>query len=377
MHIHCSIIHRGVLIAVISASFHALPLSAQESAQQNRREIASVVRSLVEKWIEAERPPGVIVAIRHAAETTYFPFGEADKSRGIPVTPDSIFELASVTKVFTTTSLAMELEAGRMNLSAPLADYAPFLDRQGGDIKRVTLLHLATHTSSLPRVPDVRRLENEWNKRLIMEWAARWKADEAPGTKYLYSNVAIGLLGYAIENVEQKPLGVVFHEQFLRPLSMHHTFFEIPKSDRHLVVQGYGPMGHPVEHSPIGGWPAGGRLSSSGRDMAEFLVANLGEREDLHRITKAMQIAQEPRFKVSEQMTLGLAWQRAKLQGELVIDKNGGLPGTSTYIGMLPERKIGVVVMANRGKCKATGIGRKLLFAVAGKEHHGNEEDEE
>ncbi|MBX9652645.1 serine hydrolase [bacterium] len=366
-----------VPIVAIILVFTASSLWAQEGDVERRPQIGPMVHSIVHSWIEKEQPPGVIVVVRHHGETTFFPFGEADRGRGIRVTPDSIFELASVTKVFTTTSLAMELEEGRMRLESPLADYAPFLDRQGGDIKRVTLLHLATHTSSLPRVPEVRRLENEWNKRLIMEWAAHWRANEPPGSKYLYSNVAMGLLGYAIENVEQKPLGVVFHEQFLNALSMHHTFFEIPRNERHLVVQGYGHMGHPVEHSPIGGWPAGGRLSSSGRDMGEFLRANLGEREDLPKITKAMRIAQEPHFKVSDQLSLGLAWQRVKLQGELVIDKNGGLPGTSTYIGMLPERKVGVVVMANRGKCHATGVGRKLLFAIAGKEHLGEEEDEE
>jgi hypothetical protein len=67
-------------------------------------------------------------------------------------------------------------------------------------------------------------------------------------------------------------------------------------------------------------------------------------------------------------MTQGLAWQRVNIEGEFVIDKNGGLSGTSTYIGMLPERHIGIVVPANRGKCHATTVGRKLLLALAGQQ---------
>jgi beta-lactamase class C len=66
-------------------------------------------------------------------------------------------------------------------------------------------------------------------------------------------------------------------------------------------------------------------------------------------------------------MVRRLAWQRVHIEGALVIDKNGGLRGTSTYIGMLPERHVGVVVMVNRGKYPATSVGRKLLLALARK----------
>ena len=366
-------------LCVFSNSLAPRPAHAQERGQpdRNQRDIAATVHAMLGPWIDESRAPGVIVVVRYGGRTHCFPFGEADRARRQPVTAETIFELASITKVFTTTSLAMEVEAGHMRLEDSVARYAPYLDRQGKDIKRVTLLELATHTSALPRVPNQRRPDNQWNKPSMMEWFAEWRAKVPPGSRYQYSNIALGLLGYAIENREEKPLLEVWREQFLRSLQMNHTFFAIPPAEQHLVVQGYGAEGQPVEHSPLGGWPAGGRLSSSGRDMGEFLTANLGERVDLPQITKAIQLAQQPRFKVSEQMTLALAWQRIKLNGELVIDKNGGLAGTSTYIGMLPERKIGVVVMANRGKCRATGIGRRLLLALAGKEHQGGETDEE
>ena len=74
-----------------------------------------------------EQPPGVIVVVRDGGKTQFFPFGEADKAHRNAVTPDTLFELASVTKVFTTTSLAMELEAGNMRLDDPVAKYLPYL----------------------------------------------------------------------------------------------------------------------------------------------------------------------------------------------------------------------------------------------------------
>ncbi len=100
--------------------------------------------------------------------------------------------------------------------------------------------------------------------------------------------------------------------------------------------------------------------------MGKFLAANLGQVPNHPLIVGAMQFAQKPYFKASETMMQGLAWQRVHLHGELVIDNNGGLEGTATYIGMNPGRHLGVVVMANRGKSQATGVGRALLTALAG-----------
>ena len=364
----------ALALCVLTFGSNLAPAQTSESKSEQKARLAETVRGVIGPWIEKEEAPGVIVVVRQYGKTDFFPFGEADQAKHKPVTADSVFELASITKVFATTSLAIEVQAGQMKLDDHVAKYLPYLRKHGGDAKQITLEQLATHTSSLPRTPVGKRPDGEWNKDLLMQWLAEWQAPQPPGTKSLYSNVAVGLLGYAIEQREQKPLIEVWREQFLVPLKMDHTFFEIPEDAANRAVQAYGPKGQPIERSPVGGWPAGGRLKSSGRDMAHFLVANLGERTDLPEITKAMELAQKPYFKASQKMTQGLAWQRLNLQGEPVIDKNGGLSGTSTYIGMLPDQHVGVVVMANRGKCTATQVGRKLMFALVGKPPQGGSE---
>lgn len=324
-----------------------------------------VVRTVTAPWIELYEPPGVIVVVRREGRTEFFPFGKAHPARGVPVEPDSIFELASITKAFAATSLAIEVEEGRMKLDDPVDKYLPML-REGRDIRQVTLEELATHSSSLPRTPEA-KIRRPWNRRLVMEYLVGWQAPYPPGTKSLYSNLAFGVLGFAIAEHERQPLQEVWNRQFLHPLDMRSTFFEIPERDRHRLVQGFNPEGRPVRRAENnGGWPAGGRLCSSGRDMARFLQANMNETPEHPRIAKAMQFAQRPFFKASERMMQGLSWQRVHPQGELIIDKNGGLEGTSTYIGMMPGRKLGVVVMANRGKCQATAVGRRLLLRLAG-----------
>jgi hypothetical protein len=106
-------------------------------------------------------------------------------------------------------------------------------------------------------------------------------------------------------------------------------------------------------------------------------VANMGEQTGQPAITRAMKLAQGPFFIVSPKLTMGLAWQRVTQSGMEIIDKNGGLTGTSTYIGFLPGYKIGVVLMTNKGKAKSTGIGRQLLFELAGKKYEGGDEEDD
>jgi len=112
-------------------------------------------------------------------------------------------------------------------------------------------------------------------------------------------------------------------------------------------------------------WPGSGQIYSSSRDMAAFLVANLGELPDHRPIENAMALAQQPVFTVNPHFKQGLAWQDVSTGNFTIIDKNGGLPNTSTYIGFAPQQKLGVVILVNRGKQHATRIGRQIIHALA------------
>jgi len=99
--------------------------------------------------------------------------------------------------------------------------------------------------------------------------------------------------------------------------------------------------------------------------VARFLAANMGELADHDAIESAMAFAQQPVFTVSPRLKIGLAWQNVSSGNLRILDKNGGLNNTSTYVGLAPQRKLGVVILVNRGKQHATGIGRQILHALA------------
>jgi beta-lactamase class C len=99
--------------------------------------------------------------------------------------------------------------------------------------------------------------------------------------------------------------------------------------------------------------------------MAMFLAANMGELPDHRPMENAMALAQQGVFDVNPHFKQGLAWQVVSGGNLTIIDKNGGLPNTSTYIGFAPQQKLGVVILVNRGKQHATKVGRQILHALA------------
>jgi beta-lactamase class C len=178
------------------------------------------------------------------------------------------------------------------------------------------------------------------------------------------------LLRVALERRFNTRFAALMHERITSPLGMSSTALPLPRDLLGRAVQGYGPGGRPIgrpgtEEESIFKWPGAGQIYSSSRDMATFLAANLGELPEHQPLENAMALAQQPVFTVSPRLKLGLAWQNVTSGNFLIRDKNGGLNNTSTYIGFAPERKLGVVILVNRGKQHATGIGRQILHALA------------
>lgn len=312
------------------------------------------------------------VAVRVNGETRFFNYGFANDARNERVTTDSIFNLGSVGKLFATTLLAEAVKRGELSLDDPVAKYVTELQR-GGDVRRVTLGQLASHTSGLPRVPQQ---YEHWHRgtytwpdfaRFLNSWRAG--PNHEPGKQYLYSNAAMVLLRVALERRFNTRFAALMRERITGPLGMNSTALPVPRDLFGRAVQGYSPAGRPIgrpgEEQGIFKWPGAGQIYSSSRDMATFLSANMGELANHGPMENAMALSQQPVFTANPHFKQGLAWQVVTSGDLTIIDKNGGLNNTSTYIGFTPQRKLGVVILVNRGKQHATGIGRQILHALA------------
>jgi beta-lactamase class C len=365
-------------IALIGALLTTAPARAQVNIEQ-------IVRQKVQPILPKNGSGGgVAVAVQMNGKTQFFNYGFADNAQNRQVTADSIFNLGSVGKVFATTLLAQAVKQGELSLDDPVAKYVTELQR-GGDVRRITLGQLASHSSGLPRVPQQ---YETWHKGRytwpdFVRFLNSWKAspNHEPGQQYLYSNAAMVLLRVALERRFNTRFAALMHQRLTGPLGMTSTALPLPRDLLGRAVQGYNPSGRPAGRPGMEGgtfqWPGSGQIYSSSRDMATFLAANLGELSGHAPIQNAMAFAHQGVFTVSQRLTIGLAWQIVSAGNFTIIDKNGGLNNTSTYIGFAPQRKLGVVILVNRGKQHATGIGRQIIHALAQDQSEPSSEGED
>jgi Beta-lactamase class C and other penicillin binding proteins len=191
-----------VVVAVIGALFTSGSAYAQVNIEQ-------IVAQKIQPILPKGGGGGVAVAVRIDGKTSFFNYGMADNAQNRPVTADSIFNLGSVGKVFATTLLAQAVKQDELGLDDPVAKYVTELQR-GGDIRRITLRQLASHTSGLPRVPQQyetwHRGRYTWPD--FVRFLNSWKAgpNHGPGQQYLYSNAAMVLLRVALERRFNAPV---------------------------------------------------------------------------------------------------------------------------------------------------------------------------
>jgi beta-lactamase class C len=253
--------------------------------------------------------------------------------------------------------------------------------QQGRDIRKVTLRQLATHTSGLLLPQD----HPPWPTRgytlpEFIRVLAGWKADKhhQPGKQHIYTHAGFILLHLALERRFQSSIGDMLDARVLMPLGMTNT--TLPLADENgraqlapvlleRTVQGYSeegePIGSPGALQSYYQWPGTAQMYSSARDMARFLAANLGELPIDPVLQAAMRDAQHGMFPMTRRVTQGLAWEVDR-GPPLVVEKNGGLNSTTTYIAIMPREKLGVVILSNWGSENAGArIGRRTMLRLA------------
>ena len=336
-------------------------------------EIQKAVAEEIRKALP-EPETGVAVAVRIEGRTVFFNSGWADRASKQPITSDSLFNLASVSKVFDTALLSLAAQRGEVSLNDPIARHIPEL--HGREIGTLTLGELATFTSgfSLPQDhPPWPPERYTWAK--FVARIKPWKGDgaHARGKQYVYSHAGFLLLHVALERRFGAPYTLLLDQHLLRPLGLAST--TLPRREAHdagsftpalqrRAVQGYSgkgtPIGKPGNVQGYYHWPGAGQMFSSARDMAKFIEAQLGELPLDTHLRDAINLSHQPVTAIRPQVMQAQAWE-VHQGAETIIGKNGGLNNTSSYIGMIPSKRLGVVILINRGDLNTWDIGYPIL----------------
>jgi len=324
------------------------------------------VQSRLDAWIEGQ-PGGIALAWVDAEGAAFFQSGHFDGENPRPITPDTQFELGSITKVFTALLLAESERLGKVSRNDPAAKYLlPPGDPDQAALAKITLLTLATHTSGLPRLssnigpnPDTNPDPYAKYDRAMLVEALRKDGAMAPaGRGVAYSNFGAAVLGEALASAWGTSYADALSSHVLEPLGMKATTIGLAG----LPSPSDFPPGHAggktVPNWTFQAYAPAGALRSSARGMAGFLAACLGHgTSPLHAAIEA--IVQPQRTVDDVGGHIGLGWF---ITDEGVIWHNGATAGSHAFVAFNPKAGAGVAILANV-QLPAEPLGFGLLGA--------------
>jgi D-alanyl-D-alanine-carboxypeptidase/D-alanyl-D-alanine-endopeptidase len=321
----------------------------------------------------ARKHVGVEVGVWWEGETWTFARGRLGADRPDPPRPDTVFEIGSITKVFTATVLADMAEEGLVALDDPVQRYLP----EGVDLpvrgQPITRADIAAQTSGLPRLPkglvglSLRQRRNPYAgftdahlERAIVGTRLR----DNPGEKVRYSNFGFGLLGYVLALRSGQSYEQIVRERICAPLRLVDTSISIPVEARPRFADGHNRRGRRVPHWDLPTLAGAGALRSTVTDLLRFLELQL--RQPTTRLGRAAQTTHAPRAHRGR-LAQGLGWASLPLLGHSVdvLWHNGGTGGFRGFVGFVRESGTGVVVLSNCAR-SVDAIGFRILEASGG-----------
>jgi serine-type D-Ala-D-Ala carboxypeptidase/endopeptidase len=327
-----------------------LPLTIARAADS----IHQAVDHLLLPIIDSHTAPSGIVAVVTADSTRYFSYGHLSSSDPAPPTRATLFEIGSLTKLFTATLLADAMQRKEVHIKDTVQSILPDVKIPTRHQKQITLEHLATHTSGLPRIPLVLRLkslddpyadENEQRLYGVLDGLVL-KSD--PGKTSRYSNLGFALLGNALSHKLNDDYESLIIRRICDPLNLPDTRITLSESQQHRLAPGHrdgeiAPYWHFTAYAPCGA------LHSTAADLARFLRANMNL--DKTPLAETLAVARRPRFTMDKDADprIGLAWMTQPLDDttDTLTWHNGGTGGFSSFLGFSNEHHIGVILLFN------------------------------
>ena len=344
-------------LLIVCASF----LSASVASDP---EVASAIR-LYQAWVEAQMAhrgqPGVSIGIVHDQELIWAQgFGYADLEKKIPATPKTLYRMASNTKMFTALAVMQLRDEGRLQLDDPVARRLPWFKVRNAhpDGPVITIRHLLTHTSGLPREAAL----TNWtdvkmpSRQQMIDGLSSQETVLPVETQWKYSNLALTLAGEIVQAVSGQPYVDYIHKNILEPLGMTSTTVVLPAEHRPRLATGYGRRmpGDARSLRPYldtaGVIPAG-NITSNVEDFARF--ASLQFRDGPRRgaqVLRGSTLREMHRvhwMEPSWRRGWGLGFHTWRLGERVLVGHGGSLPGFRTHTYISPADKIAVLVMTN------------------------------
>jgi beta-lactamase class C len=352
-----------------SCAFTPASQAAEDQQDAIRNAVNRAIQPLMAKDDIAGMAVGVIVGDKHYVLN----YGVASKETSKPVTRDTLFELGSVSKTLTATLASYAQVSGYLSLSDPTSKFLPSL--QQSPFGKVSLLNLGTHTpGGLPlQVPD-----NIHNNDQLLQYFQAWQPTYAPGTYRTYANPGIGALGLITAKSMGQNFNALMEHQLFPALGMKSSYIDIPAAKLPDYAQGYTKAGAPIRMAPGVLSSEAYGIKATADDMVRFLEANMNLIQVAPKLQRAVTDTHTGYFKAGP-MTQDLIWEQypypvtlqTLLDGnssamafnatpvtpikppqtpreDVWINKTGSTNGFGAYIAFVPQKRLGIVILANK-----------------------------
>ena len=315
---------------------------------------------------------GIVVGVVDSHGSRIVSYGNLDRRDARPVTGDTLFEIGSLTKVFTALLLTEMVQRGEVALTDPVAKYLPprvKIPEHGG--RSITLEDLATHTSGLPRSPtniapkDPANPFADYSAQQLYDFLSTYQLPRDIGSEWEYSNLGSGLLGHALALRAGTEYEALVRSRITGPLEMDSTRITLRPEDRQRLAVGHNAQLTPVPSSDFQVLAGAGALRSSASDLVKFLAAVVGyNKSPLGPAMAAMLDVRRPTSMPGLLNALG--WQVSRPDALEIVWKDGNTLGYSSFLGYNPRSRIGVVVLSNTGTTTGiNSIGMHVLDATS------------
>ncbi|CAM2068566.1 Serine hydrolase [Sulfidibacter corallicola] len=314
-------------------------------------EIPEDLQNLLRRSVESKKIPSMVVGIVNPQGKSVLSFGRTQPD-GAEVDGDTLYEIGSVTKIFTSALLADMVAQGKMGLNDPIDRYLPegFQAPRKEDVA-ITLTHLATHRSGLPRLPENMVVTGndpyvDYDRQKLHEAVRDQTLLTTPGKQWAYSNFGMGLLGDLIAQTNRTTYEDLVLSRICKPLGMNDTVMTLSERQSRRLAAPHdlsGTRSHSWHFQALAG---AGALRSSANDMLRFLEAHLGlaDAPNLPFLSET----HTPRADIDAKVKTGLGWMILKTESETLWFHDGQTGGYSAFLGFNAKTRTGVVVLANQ-----------------------------
>lgn len=301
----------------------------------------------IQERIDNGYAPSIAVGVIDSTGVHFYNYGKTKNENGKNVDQETIYEIGSISKIFTSLLFAEMVSEGKMNLDDPIEKY--LTNVQVPDYKgvKITLRHLATHNSGLPRLPsnldlavDPSNPYAHYDEKMLLGFLEKYKVLNEPGAKHEYSNLGAGLLGYILTKESGLSLEDLFYEKVGKRIFADNTKITLTAKQKENLAIGHAGGDVVPSWDFQDALAGGGGFKSTVSEMLNFLFLqlNLGE----NNRTLATKLTQKIQADVDQKM--GLGWHFYK---EDILWHNGGTGGYRSFCGIDLEKNRGVVILSN------------------------------